>query len=124
MASDMSALHGVCVIVTNVPAAEASGIAHALVSARHAACVNMLPGVKSVYRWEGEVIEDEETCLLIKAPHSTREACIAELIALHPYSTPEVLVVEPEEVHVFYAAWVHEVTQPAPTATTPEESSS
>lgn len=114
MSSEMREDHTLRVIVSNVPQDDASRIARALVHERLAACVNMLPTLQSVYIWEGEVVEEQETCLLIKTTRDTQPACIDRLIDLHPYSTPEVLVCTPEAVHGLYADWATQVTSAAP----------
>jgi periplasmic divalent cation tolerance protein len=113
MSAEMREDHTLRVIVSNVPQEDASRIARALVHERLAACVNMLPGLQSVYIWEGEVVEEQETCLLIKTTQDIHLASIARLIELHPYSTPEVLVCTPQAVHALYADWATQVTSPS-----------
>jgi periplasmic divalent cation tolerance protein len=84
--------------------ATARTLAHALVDERLAACVNLLPGVVSVYRWEGQVEEADEVQLLIKARPARLPALIERLRALHPYTVPELIAFEavgglPEYLH-------------------------
>ena len=71
--------------------ASAEALADAVVSQGLAACVNILPGVLSVYRWEGKIAKDDEVLLLMK----TTEQCFAQLAAeiekQHPYDVPEVI---------------------------------
>ena len=69
-------------------------IADALVDARLAACVSVLPGVHSTYRWQGSVERAEEVLLLIKTTRDALPALQARLPALHPYELPELLAVE------------------------------
>jgi periplasmic divalent cation tolerance protein len=75
----------------DVPTAQR--IADALVEARLAACVSVLPGVRSTYRWEGAVERADEIQLLIKTTHEAFPALQARLVELHPYAVPELLAV-------------------------------
>lgn len=91
MAADDSASDDYCIVHTSIDTPErARALAHALVEARLAACVQILP-IHSVYRWEGRVCGESEQLLLIK----TRSACYAALSAFvhehHPYTTPELV---------------------------------
>lgn len=72
-------------------AATAERLASALVDERLAACVNILPGITSVYRWDGRVERDAEVLLLIKTVVARFEAVRERLVALHPYEVPEVI---------------------------------
>lgn len=103
--SEPSAVEPLVVLLNNCPPDQAQSIAYGLVEARVASCVNMLPGVRSVYRWQGQVCDEAEVTLLIKTTASRQQACIDALIALHPYTVPEVIVLEPVEVLEAYARW-------------------
>ncbi|MFO0549520.1 MAG: divalent-cation tolerance protein CutA [Polyangiaceae bacterium] len=81
------------VVLVNVPPADASRIARALVEARLAACVNALPGVTSFYVWQGKLEEESETTLLIKTRASLVPELTAKVRELHSYSVPEVVAV-------------------------------
>jgi periplasmic divalent cation tolerance protein len=81
-------------------------LAERLVGASLAACVNCLPGVTSVYRWEGKVTTDSETLLLIKTTADRFEALKAGLLEFHPYELPELIAVPIERGHEAYLAWV------------------
>lgn len=101
-----------CLVLTTAPDEEvARRIAHGLVERRLAACVNLVPGLTSVYRWQGRVEEASELLLIAK----TTPARLAELeIALgelHPYDTPELVVLRPEHVGARYLAWLAEETR-------------
>ncbi len=89
----------------------ASGLAEALIERRLAACVAILPGVESVYRWEGKVERAAEVQLLIKAPTSQLpelERCVEEL---HPYDTPEFVSIPAAYVSARYLQWVRAETE-------------
>ena len=87
---------------------EAEHIAHALVERRLAACVNLVAGVTSVYRWQGNVEQSAEVLLIIK----TNASCIAGLqqaiAELHSYQVPEFLVLAIESGSPAYLAWLAE----------------
>jgi len=97
------------------PDAEVAGrIARALVEERLAACVNVLPGARSVYRWRDAVEEAAETLLLVKTTRAALPALQARLLALHPYELPEVIAVPIKHAHAPYLAWVREATGETP----------
>jgi len=83
-------------------------MARTLVEERLAACVSILTGVTSVYRWQGGVEQDGEQQLLIKTTPDRLAALEARLQELHPYDVPELLVLDVEQGGAAYLAWVHE----------------
>jgi len=87
-------------------AASAQAIAEALVGERLAACVNRLPGIRSTYRWQGEVITDSEELLLIKTTAGCFDALQSRLLQLHPYELPELVAVPVARGHEAYLDWV------------------
>ena len=87
-------------------AGSAARIADALVGERLAACVNVLPGLRSVYRWKGAVEHADETLLLIKTSHDCLPALTARLPELHPRELPELLAVEAVGGLPAYLDWV------------------
>src|SRR5262249_46024869 len=84
-----------------------------LVGARLAACVNILPGMVSIYRWQGAVERAEEAVMIIKTRASLAEAVRASVRATHPYDTPAVVVLPVESVDERYFAWILAATAPA-----------
>ena len=100
-------------IVCNAPTDQSSGIAQSLVQERLAACVTRTP-VWSTYRWEGEVLEEEEHTLTIKTAEHSVAACKKRLLELHPYEVPEILVVpvDAERSLDAYVRWVREECLP------------
>ncbi|MCK6552190.1 divalent-cation tolerance protein CutA [Myxococcota bacterium] len=90
------------------PEAAARDLARQLVARRLAACVNIVPQVRSVYAWKGEVHEDVESLLVIKVARAGFEALRAAVIELHPYELPEVIALDVPLAHEPYAAWVVE----------------
>jgi periplasmic divalent cation tolerance protein len=94
-------------------AEDAERIARALVEGGLAACVNVLPGVVSVYRWNGEVCRDEERLLVIKTLGERWEALRGALVAMHPYEVPELIAFRIEDGHPPYLSWLAESVRPA-----------
>jgi len=102
-------LSGRVVALSTVATAEdAERIARSLVERRVAACVNVVPGVVSVYRWKGEVCRDEERLLIVKTRAEKLPALREALLALHPYELPELVVLPVVAGHEPYLAWVDE----------------
>ena len=92
-------------------AAAAGRIARALVDERLAACVNILPGLRSVYRWQGTVETGDEVMLLAKTVPGRLDALTARIAELHPYELPEVVAVETSGGLPAYLDWIaHETT--------------
>lgn len=89
----------------------ARALADALVDEGLAACVNLLPGLQSVYRWHGQVERSEEVLLLIKTTRTCLPALQARIVALHPYELPEVLAVESAGGLPAYLDWVASETR-------------
>lgn len=77
--------------MTAATVADAKAIGRALVEDRLAACVNVIPGTISVYRWDGAVEEAEEAVLIAKTRDSLFEALVARVEALHEYDNPCVI---------------------------------
>ena len=101
------------VIFATAPNAEVGAmLARSLVDERLAACVNVLPGVRSFYRWEGSVHEDLEVLLIIKTQAACGEALAARIKDLHPYDVPEVLVLPAVGGSIPYLEWVETETKP------------
>lgn len=101
-------------VLTTVGAPEdASRIARLLVEERLAACVNVIPGVQSVYWWEGRVNIDGELLLLIKTTATMVEALQVRFADIHPYDLPEFVVVEPESLSPRYRQWIVDSVRPS-----------
>ena len=95
------------VVLVTAPAGEAARrIAREIVEARLAACVNVVPGICSIYRWEGRICEDGEDLLVMKTTEATVGSLTAKILAIHPYSVPEVIVLPIETGSTSYLDWV------------------
>jgi len=93
---------------------DAERVATSLVEERLAACVNIVPGVVSIYRWKGNVEQEPELMLVIKTLAERVEALKARLVQLHPYELPEVVVIPIGGGHAPYLAWIEEQVRPLP----------
>lgn len=95
------------VVHCSCPDAEvAARIARVLVDERLAACVQIVPGLVSVYRWQGEVREDGECLLLVKTSRERWPALAARVRELHSYETPELLAFDAADGSADYLAWL------------------
>ena len=102
----------VLLCLTTCPdAASAECIAAALVEEHLAACVTIVPGLRSVYRWQGAIERADEQLLLIKTTADAYPALQARLQTLHPYELPELLAVEAVDGLPAYLQWVADAVQ-------------
>ena len=101
-------------LFVTAPPDRAHDLAHALVESGLAACVNVVPGLRSVYRWKGGVEDDPESLLVLKTAADRVEALMEKVLEVHPYEVPEVLSIAPEAGTEAYLAWVVESTRPPP----------
>ena len=85
---------------------EASHIARTLVEEQLAACVNIVPGIRSIYAWQGRIHDDQEWMLVMKSDIGHLEALEARLKSLHSYDNPEILVLVPESGSEAYLLWI------------------
>jgi len=96
----------VCLVTT--PPDQARPIAEALVERELVACVNIVTGVQSVYRWMGAVEHDDETLLVLKTTRAAIPALDAALVELHPYETFELVALDVAGGSAGYLAWIGE----------------
>lgn len=94
------------VLCTFPDAASARQIGTVLVEKQLAACVNLLPGVESVYRWQGEVETAAEVLGVFKTSAAVFPDFERTLAEMHPYEVPEIVALEPVAVAASYAAWL------------------
>lgn len=99
------------IITTAGSQEEATRLAHAVVEARLAACVNIIPQVRSIYRWQGKVDDATEWLLLIKSTAANFSRIKETIQALHSYELPECILVEIKEGSEKYLNWIVENSQ-------------
>jgi periplasmic divalent cation tolerance protein len=100
-------------VMTTLPVgADGRAFATALVDARLAACVNLLPPMESIYRWKDGIERDDERQLFVKTTRDRVAALWARVRALHPYDVPEFIVVPIVDGHDAYLRWVVESVTP------------
>ncbi len=103
----MSSADAALVVLVTAPSEEVAGrLAHGLVEARLAACVNILPGLRSVYRWQGAVESAAEHLLLVKCAAERYDAVEAWVQAHHPYELPECVALPITAGSAPYLAWL------------------
>ena len=96
-----------CVVLVTAPSLDvAESIVTTVVEARLAACGNIVPGLVSIYRWEGVVQKDAEVLILLKTTVGAAAALTERVVALHPYDVPEVLVLPVSAGSEPYLAWI------------------
>jgi periplasmic divalent cation tolerance protein len=99
------------VVVTSVGTEEqALDVAHALVRGRHAACVNIVPNIHSVYRWKGRVCDDGEMLLIVKTRSSSFDAVRETIHKVNTYELPEVLAYKVDWASPGFATWIEKMT--------------
>ena len=96
----------VTVYTTFATEAAAASVGEALVGARLAACANIVPGVTSIYEWEGKLEREREVVMLVKTRRTLAEQVIAEIRRLHPYQNPAIVVLPIVAGSADYLAWV------------------
>ena len=102
-----------CVVLATVPDAEVGRrLARTLLDEGLIACANLVPGVVSLYRWEGEVQEEGETLLLLKSRMELVPRLLERIPELHPYELPEVLALPVAGGLPAYCRWVLDETEP------------
>ncbi len=94
------------VLSTCADRTQAEHIARSLVDSQLAACVNLLPGVKSIYRWQGRVESSEEVLLIIKTGAAQVENVQRAIASLHSYEVPELLVLDVSGGSECYLEWL------------------
>jgi periplasmic divalent cation tolerance protein len=99
-------------VLTTIPSgADAATFGHTLVQARLAACVNLLPEMESIYRWQGQVERERERQLIIKTSRDRVVALWERVRELHPYDVPEFIVLPIVDGHDAYLRWIGESTR-------------
>jgi periplasmic divalent cation tolerance protein len=102
----------VVIVLTTVNTVEhAETLARTLLEERLIACSTAIPTATSHYWWGDTIVSETETFLLLKTDRQRVEQLIGRVAELHPYTVPEIIVLEPTTVNDAYGAWVIESTQ-------------
>ncbi len=96
----------IVVVYVTAPPEKAPELARALIERRLAACVNIIPGVRSIYSWEDDIQDDPEALMMIKTTSAGFALLRAAVVELHPYDVPEVICVPITEAHSPYQDWL------------------
>ena len=94
------------VLVTTPTPERAAEIARAVVEERLAACGNVVPGLRSIYRWEGKLQDEGEALLVLKTTRARFEELKQRVLSLHPYQVPEVIALPVQAGSAPYLAWI------------------
>lgn len=110
----MSELDPITVMLTSVGTEQqAVEISEELIARRLATCVNIVPCLRSIYRWKGKVCEDTEYLLLIKTPRRLFERVAEAIRELHSYELPEILALPVDAAETAFHQWILQMVEPA-----------
>lgn len=98
---------GEIIVLVTCPPDDASKLANQLVEEGLAACVNLIPNVTSVYRWQGKIENDSETIMIIKSNRSVFTPLQTRIKELHKYDVPEIISLPIEAGHQAYLDWLN-----------------
>jgi periplasmic divalent cation tolerance protein len=97
----------VLVVLTTWPDAEkARSAARTLIEEKLVACANLVPGVESIYRWQGAIETSSEVLIVLKSTIARYQALEARILSLHPYEVPEIIVLRVSDGLPRYLRWV------------------
>ena len=100
------------IYVTAADAAQAEALAEALLERRLVACANLLPRMRSLYRWQGRLERDDEVAMILKTTADRLDEALRAIDALHPYDVPCAVAWPVEAGLPAYLDWVREETRP------------
>ena len=102
------------IVLSTFPDADtAARVARTLVEERLAACANLVPTIRSIYRWQGAISDDAEALAVIKTTADRYAQLAARIAALHPYEVPEIIALPLADGHPPYLAWLATQVGPA-----------
>ena len=94
-------------VLTTLPNSDvAAEMAKKVVGERLAACANILPALRSIYRWQGKLQDENEVLVLLKTRQQQFERLKQRIVELHPYDVPEVIAIPVEQGHKAYLDWI------------------
>jgi len=102
----------ICVVLMTAPSADvAASIGRTVVEERLAACANIVPGLRSIYAWQGKICDESEVLCIIKTRRALFDRLRDRIAGLHPYDVPEIVAIDPSAVSAAYAKWLVESTR-------------
>jgi len=108
----IAAVTDALLVFTTLPSPDkAAEVARTLVEERLAACGNVLPAVRSIYKWQGKMQDENEVMLLLKTREEQLERLKLRILELHPYEVPEVLAIPVESGYRAYLEWIASETK-------------
>jgi periplasmic divalent cation tolerance protein len=102
----------VVVLITTASDEEAQKIGRLLVEEGFVACANIIPAVRSIFRWEGQVTEEQETLLILKSVSEGFDSLAAKVKAHHSYDVPEIIALPIQTGSEPYMEWIREMSRP------------
>ena len=102
----MAASDAIVVMTTVGTEEQANLIAREMIARRHASCVNILPGIRSIYRWQGNICKDTEYLLLVKTMETEYPHVVATIQELHSYELPEILAFRVHKGEAGFLEWI------------------
>ncbi len=94
-------------VITTLPNADAAAeLAKNVVGERLAACANLIPALRSIYKWQGKMQDENEVLVLFKTRQEHYENLKSRILELHPYEVPEVLAIPVEQGYAAYLDWL------------------
>jgi len=99
----------VVIISTAATTEHANRIGQTLLEENLIACMNIIPGVKSLYRWQGKIQQDDEVVMLIKTLKAKQVAVFERIKQLHDYDVPEIIALESDSIDTDYFNWLIKV---------------
>jgi periplasmic divalent cation tolerance protein len=109
----MAKERSVVIFVTASSSAEARRIGHALVEEKLVACANIVPGIRSIYHWQGKICDEPEILMVLKTRSGRVQKIIKRVRSLHSYTVPEIIVLPIAAGSKEYLRWIYETTRPS-----------
>ena len=100
------------ILFATCSAEHAERVLRSLLEERLVACGNLIPGVRSLYWWEGEICDDAEVVMLMETTAELAGPASQRLAEIHPYDVPKVVTLDPADCHPPYLEWLRSVTKP------------
>jgi periplasmic divalent cation tolerance protein len=101
----------IVVLVTVSSEGEATSLSRMLVKAGLAACVNIVPGIRSIFKWDGNITEEQEFLLLAKTVRQAFDQLVSMVKAHHSYSVPEIIALPIQHGSEDYLTWIRDATK-------------